>query len=148
MSKTGLLSQLVTPKGANKKSKRVGRGTGSGHGKTSTRGHKGKKARAGGFVSRSYEGGQMPLHRRLPKFGFTNIFRTQYTPVNLSQLERFDGVVTPEQLISCGIAKPLLPIKILSAGKLSKKLTVKAHKFSAAAVEKIKAAGGNIEEIK
>lgn len=143
-----LLSQLVSPRGANKKSKRVGRGPGSGHGKTSTRGHKGKKARTGGFVSRSYEGGQMPLHRRLPKFGFTNVFRTEYTAVNLGQLEGFDDVVTPEQLVNRGLAKPAMPVKILANGKLSKKLTIKAHKFSQAAVEKIKAAGGNIEEIK
>ncbi len=144
-----ILGNLVSPKGANKKNKRVGRGTGSGHGRTSTRGNKGKKARTGGFVSRSYEGGQMPLHRRLPKFGFTNNFRTEYSVVNVCDLMRFeDGVVGPEQLVSCGLAKPNLPIKILASGNLTKKLSVKAHKFSAAALEKIKAAGGNIEEMR
>ncbi len=143
-----LLSQLVSPRGNNKKSKRVGRGVGSGHGKTSTRGHKGKKARAGGFVSRSYEGGQMPLHRRLPKFGFTNHFRVEYSVVNLSDLARFDDSVTPEQLVSCGLAKPNMPVKILGQGTIEKKLTVKAHKFSKTAQEKIKSAGGNIEEMR
>ncbi len=143
-----LLSNLVANPGSNKKNKRVGRGPGSGHGKTSTRGHKGKKARSGGFVSRSYEGGQMPLHRRLPKFGFTNVFRTEYTVVNLRDLARFDGSVTPEQLVSCGLVKPNLPIKVLGNGDLSKKLNIKAHKFSASALEKIKAAGGPIEEMK
>ncbi|MBK9293105.1 MAG: 50S ribosomal protein L15 [Oligoflexia bacterium] len=143
-----MLSQLVSKKGSNHEPKRLGRGPGSGLGKTSGRGHKGKKARTGGQVPRSFEGGQMPIHRRLPKFGFTNIFAVKYSPVNLSQLERFSGSVTPEQMVACGIAKPNLPIKILGTGNLSKKLQVKAHKFSAQALEKIKSAGGSVEEIK
>jgi large subunit ribosomal protein L15 len=122
---------------------------GSGRGGTSTRGNKGKKARTGGFVSRSYEGGQMPLHRRLPKFGFTNKFRTEYAVVNIGDLMRFEeGTIVPEQLVSCGLAKANLPIKILAGGTLSKKLVVKAHKFSKLAEEKIKAAGGNTEEMR
>ncbi len=143
-----MLSQLKVLRGATKKNKRVGRGPGSGHGKTATRGHKGKKARSHGVVQRGFEGGQMPLHRRLPKFGFTNIFRTEYSTVNLDQLARFEGTVTPELLLKAGIAKPGLPIKVLGRGKLTKKLTVKAHKFSDLAGQGIKSAGGTIEEIK
>ena len=143
-----MLSTLPVLRGATKKNKRVGRGPGSGHGKTSTRGHKGKKARTGGSVRRGYEGGQMPIHRRLPKFGFTNIFRTAYASVNLDQLARFDGVVSPELLAKCGLAKPGLPVKVLGRGQLTKKLTVKAHKFSDRARQGIQSAGGTIEEIK
>ncbi len=143
-----MLSQLKVFPGATTKAKRVGRGPGSGHGKTSTRGHKGRKARAGGTVARGYEGGQMPLHRRLPKFGFTNIFRVKYSSVNLDQLARFDGSVTPELLAQVGLTKPGLPVKILGRGQLTKKLSVKAHKFSDRARQGIKSAGGTIEEIK
>src|SRR3954465_12185432 len=96
---SAILSKLPVLRGATKKNKRVGRGTGSGHGKTATRGHKGKKARTGGSVQRGYEGGQMPLHRRLPKFGFKNLFRVAYSSVNLDQLARFDGTITPEVLV-------------------------------------------------
>lgn len=143
-----MLSTLVANRGSNHARKRLGRGPGSGLGKTSGRGHKGKKARTGGQVSRSYEGGQMPIHRRLPKFGFTNVFAVRFTSVNVGQLEKFSGAVTPEQLVACGLAKPNMPVKILGAGKISKKLQIKAHKFSASALEKIKSAGGTIEEIK
>src|SRR5271154_6515093 len=101
-----ILSTLPVLRGATKKNKRVGRGPGSGHGKTATKGHKGKKARTGGTVARGFEGGQMPLHRRLPKFGFTNIFRVSYSVVNLDQLARFDGTVSPELLSEVGLTKP------------------------------------------
>src|SRR3984957_11212862 len=116
-----MLSHLTVLRGATKKKKRIGRGPGSGHGKTATRGHKGKKARTGGSVARGYEGGQMPLHRRLPKFGFTNIFRIEYSAVNLDQLARFDGTVTPELLAKVGLSKPGMAIKILGRGQLTKK---------------------------
>jgi large subunit ribosomal protein L15 len=144
----GMLSQLKVLRGAVKRNKRIGRGPGSGHGKTSTRGHKGKKARTGGTVQRGFEGGQMPLHRRLPKFGFTNIFRVEYSSVNLDQLARFDGDVTPEVLTQAGLTKPGQPVKILGRGQLTKKLSVKAHKFSERARQGIKSAGGTVEEIK
>jgi large subunit ribosomal protein L15 len=143
-----LLSKLQIKAGSNQKNKRVGRGPGSGHGKTATRGHKGKKARTHGVVARGFEGGQMPLHRRLPKFGFTNIFRVAYSVVNLDKLDGFTGTVTPEILVEAGIAKPNLPVKVLGGGKLTKKLVVKAHKFSESARSAISAAGGTIEEIK
>lgn len=143
-----LLSQLRVLRGATKKNKRVGRGPGSGHGKTSTRGHKGKKARTHGVVQRGFEGGQMPLHRRLPKFGFTNIFRTAYAPVNLSDLERFTGTVTVENLVDAGIAKSYLPVKVLGKGKLTKKLNVTAHAFSESARKAIEAAGGTVTQLK
>lgn len=143
-----LLSQLKVLRGATKKNKRIGRGPGSGHGKTATRGHKGKKARTGGTVQRGFEGGQMPLHRRLPKFGFTNIFRTEYSSVNLDQLARFEGNVTPELLVQAGLTKTGLPVKVLGRGQLTKKLNVKAHKFSERARQGIRSAGGTIEEIK
>jgi large subunit ribosomal protein L15 len=143
-----MLSHLQVLRGATKKNKRIGRGPGSGHGKTATRGHKGKKARTHGVVARGYEGGQMPLHRRLPKFGFTNIFRVEYSTVNLDQLARFDGTVSPELLSEMGLTKPGAPVKILGRGQLTKKLTVKAHKFSDRARQGIQSAGGTIEEIK
>ena len=142
------LHELKAPFGARKRRKIVGRGPGSGHGKTATRGHKGKKARTHGVVKRGYEGGQMPLHRRLPKFGFTNIFRTEYTSVNLDQLARFDGDISPELLQKAGLAKSGLPVKILGRGQLTKKLNVKAHKFSERARQGIRSAGGTVEEIK
>jgi large subunit ribosomal protein L15 len=145
---SNILSQLTVVKGATKKNKRIGRGPGSGHGKTATKGHKGKKARTHGVVARGFEGGQMPLHRRLPKFGFTNIFRVEYSSVNLDQLARFDGVVSPELLVEAGLTKSGKPVKILGRGKLTKKLTVKAHKFSERASQGIRSAGGTVEEIK
>jgi len=145
---SNMLSKLSVLRGATKRVKRIGRGPGSGHGKTSTRGHKGKKARTHGVVRPGYEGGQMPLHRRLPKFGFTNVFRVEYAVVNLDQLSRFDGVVSPEVLVEVGLAKPGMPVKVLGRGQLTKKLTVKAHKFSERASQGIRSAGGTIEEIK
>jgi LSU ribosomal protein L15P len=144
------LHELKLNEGARKERKRVGRGTGSGHGKTSGRGHKGQNARSGGGVRPGFEGGQMPLFQRLPKRGFTNIHRKEYAIVNLEVLNRFeDGTeVTPELLIETGIVrKEKAGIKILAKGKIEKKLTVKAHKFSTAAKEAIEAAGGQTEVI-
>ena len=131
--------------------RRVGRGIGSGLGKTSGRGHKGQKARTGGGVRRGFEGGQTPLYRRLPKRGFSNAqFKVEYAVVNLSDLNKFDEgtVVTPELLKETGIVKNQLSgIKVLGNGSLEKKLTVKANKFSMTAKEKIEAAGGKVEVI-
>lgn len=144
------LHELKLNDGARKNRKRVGRGTSSGHGKTSTRGQKGQNARSGGGVRPGFEGGQMPLFQRLPKRGFTNINCKEYAIVNLSTLNRFeDGTeVTPELLIETGVVRnEKSGIKILANGKLEKKLTVKAHKFSAAAKEAIEAAGGQTEVI-
>ncbi len=138
--------------GGTKKAKRVGRGTSSGHGKTSGRGHKGQKSRSGGGVRPGFEGGQMPLIRRMPKRGFTNIFAKQYAIVNVEDLNRFDEntIITPELLINEGVvkrSKAVDGIKVLGDGELNKKLTVKAHKFSKTAAEKIEAAGGKVEVI-
>lgn len=143
-----VLSKLKVNRGATRKNKRIGRGPGSGHGKTATRGHKGKKARTHGVVARGFEGGQMPLHRRLPKFGFKNLFRVKYSSVNLDQLGRFDGTITPEFLSGAGLTKPGMPVKVLGRGQLTKKLIVKAHKFSERARQGIRSAGGTVEEIK
>ncbi len=142
------LHELKPAEGATKDRKRVGRGPGSGHGKTSCRGHKGQKSRSGARTRRGFEGGQMPLQRRLPKRGFTNIFRKEYALVKLYQLEKFaeGSVITPEMLASEGLIKKLgQPVKILGDGDLSKGLTVQAHKFSASAREKISACGGKAE---
>ena len=136
--------------GGSKPKKRLGRGIGSGLGKTSGKGHKGQNSRSGGGVRPGFEGGQMPLYRRLPKRGFTNIFATKYAIVNLEDLNRFDDntEVTPELLIQSGIIKKLEDgVKILGDGELSKKLTVKANKFSKTAAEKIEANGGKVEVI-
>jgi large subunit ribosomal protein L15 len=144
------LSDLRPAPGASKKRKRVGRGDGSGHGKTSCRGHKGQGARAGGGTRPGFEGGQMPLQRRLPKRGFHNPFRTQMAVVNLAQLEVFPqgSEVTPESLAERGLISGKRPrFKILGDGALSKSLTVKAHGFSAKAKEKIEASGGKAELI-
>lgn len=144
------LHDLQSPAGAVHKSKRVGRGTGSGHGKTSTRGHKGQKARSGGGVRLGFEGGQMPLQRRVPKRGFTNIFKKTYSIVNVRDLERFDDdtVVTPGLLIESGLVKSVQDgVKILGDGELTKRLVVKAHKVSQVAESKISARGGQIEVI-
>ena len=145
------LSNLAPAPGATKKRKRVGRGPGSGHGKTSARGHKGRGARSGGNTPPGYEGGQMPLQRRLPKFGFHNPFRREFSVVNIGELEaRFEAgaVVDGEALRAAGLIRNLNhPIKILADGTLTKALTVKAHKFSAAAVERLQAAGGTAEVI-
>lgn len=134
--------------GATTKRSRVGRGIGSGNGKTAGKGHKGQKARTGGSIRRGFEGGQTPLYRRIPKRGFTNHFATEYAIVNLSDLEKFenDTVVNMELLLSEGlIRKELCGLKILGNGELTKKLTVVANKFSKTAEEKILAAGGKIE---
>jgi len=144
------LYQLSPAEGSVRKPKRKGRGPGSGLGKTAGRGHKGQRSRSGGGVRPGFEGGQMPLTRRLPKRGFTNIFAKVYTEVNVAQLEVFepDTVVTPELLKEKGIIKKINDgVKILGKGDLNKKLTVKAHKFSKAAQEKIEAAGGKAEVI-
>jgi large subunit ribosomal protein L15 len=144
------LDELRPAAGSNKKRKRVGRGDGSGHGKTSGRGHKGQGARSGGNVQPGFEGGQMPLQRRLPKRGFHNPFRIEMSVVNLSQLETLPAgtEVTPETLLSHGyIGGKNRRVKILGDGELSKALTVKAHGFSAKAKEKIEAAGGKTELI-
>ena len=144
------LSDLKPAKGATHASKRVGRGQGSGNGKTAGRGHKGAKSRSGFKRKRGFEGGQMPLHRRLPKRGFTNVFRTDYAVINLDQLEAlFDAgtEVTPEVLHGQGLAQGSQKIKVLGRGEISKTLVVKAHKFSGAAAQKIQAAGGTAETL-
>jgi large subunit ribosomal protein L15 len=138
------LSNLRAPKKANSNKKRVGRGMGSGMGKTSTRGHKGQRSRSGSRMMRGFEGGQMPLHRRLPKRGFTNIFRTEYTVVNLDRIAEL-GVaeLTVEALVKHGLLKKRNElIKVLATGELTTAVTVHAHKFSKAAQEKIEKAGG------
>ncbi len=147
------LHEIRPSEGSKVKSrKRVGRGTSSGLGKTSGRGHKGQNARSGGGVRPGFEGGQMPLIRRVPKRGFTNIFAKKYAILNVEDLNRFDDntVITPELLIETGLVKGKTKIdgvKILGDGELEKKLTVKAHKFSKSAIEKIEAAGGKAEVI-
>jgi large subunit ribosomal protein L15 len=142
------LEELKPSKGARKKSKRVGRGPGSGSGKTAGKGHKGQKARSGGVKGPGFEGGQMPLQRRLPKRGFTNIFRKEYTVVNLGDLSELSGTITPETLIEQGIVRHAKSgIKILGVGNLKSALTIRAHKFSKSAIDKIQAAGGKAEVI-
>ena len=145
------LSNLKPPKGAKHSKKRVGRGQGSGTGVQAGRGHKGAKSRSGFKFKRGFEGGQMPLHRRIPKRGFHNEFRTEYAVVNLDTLaERFESgtVVTPELLHEVVlITQTRRPIKVLARGEVSKQLTVRAHKFSGKAAEKIAAAGGTTEVI-
>jgi len=144
------LEELKPAKGATKKTKRVGRGPGSGAGKTASKGHKGQKARSGGVKGAGFEGGQMPLQRRIPKRGFTNIFRKEYAIVNLSELEKIGGTdpVTPEMLVQKGLIKDLKTgVKILGMGELKSKLIVRAHKFSKSALDKIQAAGGKAEVI-
>ncbi len=142
------LDDLRPPIGSNKKRKRVGRGEGSGHGKTSCRGHKGQGSRSGGGTRPGFEGGQMPLQRRLPKRGFHNPFRIHMAVVNLEQLDVFPSGsdVSPEILAEKGLIRGKSQrVKILGDGALSKPLTIKAHGFSAKAKEKIEAAGGKIE---
>ena len=138
--------------GGSKARKRLGRGIGSGLGKTSGKGHKGQNARSGGGVRPGFEGGQMPLFRRLPKRGFTNIFAKEFATINVEQLNKFDDntVITPELLIEKGLVKKSKTnngIKILGNGDLTVKITVQAHKFSETAAEKIEAAGGKVEVI-
>jgi large subunit ribosomal protein L15 len=143
------LSTIKAPKGSRENKKRVGRGMGSGMGKTSTRGHKGQRSRSGSRMMRGFEGGQMPLHRRVPKRGFNNIFRQEYQIVNLETLALLgEKEVTPEVLYASGaIRKANVPVKILGDGELKSAMTVRAHKFSKSAQEKITAAGGTIEVI-
>ena len=142
------LSDLKPPKGARHAKKRIGRGQGSGQGKTAGRGHKGAKSRSGFKFKRGFEGGQMPLHRRVPKRGFHNHFRVEYEVVNLDVLaEKFEAgaLVTPEVLRQQGLVGGRQPIKVLARGEVGKALTVRAHRFSGKAAEKIAAAGGTTE---
>jgi large subunit ribosomal protein L15 len=145
------LNNLRPPKGAKHAKKRIGRGQGSGNGKTAGRGHKGAKSRSGFKFKRGFEGGQMPLHRRVPKRGFHNHFRVEYDVINLDTLSaRFDAgaVITPETLREAGLLHGAgRPLKVLARGEVSKALTVRAHKFSGKAAEKISAAGGQAEAI-
>jgi large subunit ribosomal protein L15 len=145
------LSNLKPAPGAKRNRKRVGRGPGSGNGKTAGRGNKGAQSRSGYSFKRGFEGGQMPLHRRLPKRGFNNIFRTEYAVVNLDQLEvRFDAgsTITPDTLREAGLVHTKrLPIKVLGRGDVTKAFTVQAHKFSGKAAEKLAAVGGKAEAI-
>jgi large subunit ribosomal protein L15 len=138
------LSGLRPPAGQKKARKRIGRGMGSGHGKTSTRGSKGQRAGTGFGQKRGFEGGQMPIHRRLPKRGFTNIFKKQYAIVNLGKLESLEGdSFNADRLVELGVIKKLGDgLKILGTGELTRKITVEAHHFSKSAVEKIQKAGG------
>ena len=142
------LHELNAPAGSNRSRKRKGRGTATGQGKTGGRGMNGQKSRSGGCVRLGFEGGQMPLYRRLPKRGFKNIFATEYAIVNVADLNRFDAntEVTPELLVEAGVIKKTLDgVKVLGNGELEKALTVKAAKFSKSAAEKIEAAGGKAE---
>ena len=144
------LHDLKPAEGATTAQKRLGRGIGSGLGKTSGKGHKGAKARSGGGKRPGFEGGQMPLTMRIPKRGFTNNFRTEYVAINVSRLDVFEdgSVVTPVELIEMGIIKKIEDgVKIMGNGELTKKLTVQANKFTASAKEKIEAAGGKAEVI-
>lgn len=142
------LSNLKPPAGATRNRKRVGRGQGSGNGKTAGRGHKGAQSRSGFKFKRGFEGGQMPLHRRVPKRGFHNPFRVAYAVVNLDTLaERFEAgaVITPDELVARRLISGGAPVKVLARGEVTKALTVRAHKFSGKAAEKIAAAGGSTE---
>jgi large subunit ribosomal protein L15 len=140
------LSNIRAPKKANSNKKRVGRGMGSGIGKTSGRGHKGQRSRSGSRMMRGFEGGQMPLHRRLPKRGFTNIFRTEYSVVNVGDLAGLgEKTINQEVLVKAGLCSKNDLIKVLGDGELKAALTVQAHKFSKSAEEKITKAGGKFE---
>jgi large subunit ribosomal protein L15 len=148
------LSNLRRPEGSHRDTKRLGRGPGSGTGKTAGKGHKGSKARAGhhgpGGGKPTYEGGQMPLHRRLPKRGFTPLNRVEYQVVNLYQLEALEGdaPITPETLQASGlIGHASRPVKVLGTGELTRKVDISAHKFSQSARDKIAALGGTVQEI-
>lgn len=142
------LHDLSPSRGSHRNRKRVGRGPGSGTGKTAGRGQKGQKSRSGGSVSPRFEGGQMPMHRRLPKRGFTNINRVEYQVVNVRDLDRFEGDVTVASLKDAGlIGSSRLPVKILGQGELAKALKVEVHAFSKSAIEKIEAAGGTVSVV-
>jgi large subunit ribosomal protein L15 len=143
------LNNLRPAIGSTKNRKRIGRGIGSGHGKTATKGHKGQKARSGGSIKPGFEGGQMPLQRRLPKRGFRPLDRNEFVLINLSQLDIFEptSIVDRDTMDAKGLLKKSdLPVKVLANGEITKPLTVKADKFSKSAVAKIKAAGGSVEE--
>jgi len=142
------LNNLKPASGSKFTRKRVGRGPGSGNGKTAGRGNKGAQSRSGYSYKRGFEGGQMPLHRRVPKRGFNNVFRTEYGVVNLDQLDaRFEtgATVTPDLLRAAGLVSGRQPVKVLARGEMTKALTVQAHKFSGKAAEKIAAAGGRAD---
>lgn len=144
------IEDLKPAEGSKKKDKRVGRGIGSGHGKTSCRGHKGQKARSGGTKGPGFEGGQMPLQRRLPKRGFKNRFKIEYAVINLKNIRSIEGldIITPEVLVEKGLIKDLKDgIKVLGDGDIQRPLTIKADAFSASALAKIAAAGGKAEII-
>ncbi len=143
------LSGITPPPGQTKKKKRVGRGMGSGHGKTSARGHKGQHAGTGFGQKRGFEGGQMPLHRRLPKRGFKNIFKKEYAIINLGRLDKLEGdSFTVDYLVELGVIKKLGEgLKVLGTGVLTRKITVEAHHFSKSALEKIQQAGGTAQVI-
>jgi large subunit ribosomal protein L15 len=143
------LSGLKPPAGQTKSRKRIGRGMGSGHGKTATRGSKGQRAGTGFSQKRGFEGGQMPLHRRLPKRGFKNIFKRQYSTINLMNLEKLEGdTFNLDRLVELGvIKKPGEGLKVLGAGELTRKITVEAHQFSKSALEKIQKAGGTAQVV-
>ncbi|MBI4002099.1 MAG: 50S ribosomal protein L15 [Nitrospira defluvii] len=145
------LHDLAPSRGAKHKRKRIGRGPGSGHGKTATKGHKGLKARSGGGKRPGFEGGQMPLIRRVPKYGFTNQFRTEYTIINLKSLADLETTeaITPQLLMNAGLVRRKGQlIKILAQGEVTRPLVVQAHKFSKSAEAKIQAAGGRAEVIR
>ena len=144
------LHELKPAPGSTTAAKRLGRGIGSRFGKTSGKGHKGQKARSGGGKGPGFEGGQMPLYRRLPKYGFTNIYRKEFTTINLSDLDRFEAgaVVTVDTLKQAGLVKQVKAgVKVLGNGELTKKLTVQVERFTASAKEKIEALGGKAEEV-
>jgi large subunit ribosomal protein L15 len=144
------LSNLKPPRGAKHVRKRVGRGPGSGSGKTAARGNKGAQSRSGYSYKRGFEGGQMPLHRRVPKRGFHNPFRKEYAVVNLDQLEQqFEAgaTVTPDTLRAAGLVTNRRPIKVLARGEVTKALTVQAHRFSGKAAEKLAAVGGKADQV-
>jgi len=144
------IEDLKPAEGQSKKNKRVGRGIGSGHGKTSCKGHKGQKARSGGPKGPAFEGGQMPLQRRLPKRGFKNHFSIEYSIINLKDINKIEGIdtITPEVLIENGLIKDLKDgIKVLGAGDIQKAIIIKADAFSASALSKIAAAGGKAEVV-
>jgi large subunit ribosomal protein L15 len=143
------LSQLHPPAGQKHTKKRIGRGMGSGHGKTATRGSKGQHAGTGFSQKRGFEGGQMPLHRRLPKRGFKNIFKKEYAIVNLGRLEKLEGdTFNPDRLMELGVIKKMGDgLKVLGTGQLTRKIQVSAHQFSKSAMDKIQASGGTAEVI-
>jgi len=147
MARIGLFNLKPAP-GSRRKMKRIGRGPGSGHGKTATAGSKGQLSRSGRKQYFGFEGGQMPLHRRLPKRGFTNLFRKEYAVVNVGDLAALEGEITPERLLSEGLVKKLRDgLKVLGDGEVGKALVIKAHRFSKSALDKIARAGGRAEVI-